>query len=102
MNQLWNGSTTPPNELAPAWGPDNLDHARNVEDCADNLMGECKTLAKSEQLIIDYEMIETNASIMTAIANWSGSSADAPELAKKLHVLLANGLQKIAEIEVKS
>lgn len=101
MHQLWNGSTTPPNELAPAWEPDNLDHARNVEDYADNLMDECKTLAKAQQLFIDYEMFDVLPEIMSAIANWSGASADAPELAKKLHVLLANGLQKIAEYEVK-
>ena len=82
--------------------PDNMTHARNVEDYTDNLMAECKVLTKSEQLVIVYEMIDTNAAIMTAIANWSGSSADAPELAKTLHVLLANGLQKIAESEVKT
>lgn len=82
--------------------PTNLDHARAVEDYADNLMDDCKILGRSmhintENSIYDGYLLP---SLMVEIANWTGSIESSHERMKAMHNLLADELQKIAEREV--
>lgn len=76
------------------------DRQQSVENHTDYLLEECKAEQYAYNLIVDYELIETNAAMMAAVANWSGSSADAADVMRKLHVILADGLQIVAESEV--
>ena len=79
--------------------PDNLDHAKAVEDYADNLMADCKVLAMAELINRDGDLYDGDLlpRLMVEIANWTGSIESSHERMKAMHNLLANELQKIAE-----
>ena len=82
--------------------PSNLDHARAVEDYADNLMAECVTLAGAISVNRDHDIFDGDLlpQLMQCIARWKGSSLSAATHMHALNNLLANALQTIAEREV--
>lgn len=83
--------------------PDNLDHARAVEDYADELMADCKEVYKAELINSEHDIYDGDLlpRLMVEIANWTGSIESSHERMKAMHNLLANELQKIAERECK-
>ncbi len=78
--------------------------ANMVEDYADNLMDECKTLTRAEVINADNDLYDgfLLSQFMCMVANWNGRTNDAVDRIRGMHVLLANELQKIAEREVEA
>ena len=74
--------------------------AQRVEDVADNLMDECKRNASEINMDNDLYDGDLLPDLMTEIAKWTGSSADAVERMKALFNRLADEFGKIAEREV--
>jgi len=73
-----------------------------VENHTDYLLAECKSVEYAEQLNRDYDLYDGEflSELMAEIAKWTGRSDDANDRMRKLHVLLANELRKVAESEV--
>lgn len=79
-------------------------HAAAVESHTEDMIEECKSLDYIKQLERDWELSETDLleNLIQAVATWTGRSDDAARCMRKLHNLLADEFQKIAEREVKS
>lgn len=101
--KIWNGNTTPPNELAPAWESEDMNTMRAIELFADELMEDCKVFknAKSVNEYGDLYDGDFLTKLIVEIASWDGSTESANVQIRKLHNLLADELQKIAEREFK-
>lgn len=78
--------------------------AKQVEDYADSLIDECKTLLGAEEINSENDLYDGLflPKLMTEIANWTGNINDSHERMKRLHNLLAGEFQKIAEREVEA
>ena len=76
---------------------------QRVEDFSDNLMSECITLKGAERINNEYDLYDGNLleCLMVEVANWTGSTESATTQMKKLHNLLADALQEVAEREIK-
>ena len=103
MNTLWNGRTTHPAELAPAWEPDHMQQARAIESYADELMSDCRVFANAEAINYHESLYDGDLlpKLIVEIAKWDGSSLNASVQMKAMFNLLADEFQKIAEREVK-
>jgi len=82
--------------------PDNLDHAKAVEDYADNLMADCKRFEIADCINLENSLYDGDllTDLMVEIANWTGLPESSHLRMKAMWNLLANELQKIAEREV--
>lgn len=100
MTNLWDGKSTPPNELAPAWEVDP--RAGLVEDYADQLMADCKDLGVAMLINTGNDLYDGDLlpKLIHEIAKWDGSSFNAAIHMKAMFNLLADEFQKIAEREV--
>lgn len=80
-----------------------MHRARAVEDAADMLLADCMTVAGADTINREYDVYDGDLlpSLMSAVANWTGSSESAARQMRVLHNLLADELQKIAERQVK-
>lgn len=76
--------------------------AQEVEDMADNLLADCITVEGAEAVNMDNDLAEglLLARLMSAVANWTGSTTSACEQIRKLDNLLADALQDVAERKV--
>lgn len=76
-------------------------HARQVEDRADSLVADCMTFDGAERINRDHDLYDGDLlpQLMVAVANWTGSTESAIRQMRKLHNLLADAMQKIAEAE---
>jgi len=81
--------------------PDNLDHAKAVEDYTDNLMADCKRFEIADCINLENSLYDGDLlpRLMVEIANWTGSIESSHERMKRLHNLLSNELHKVAERE---
>lgn len=83
--------------------PDDLEYTKAVEDYTDNLMDECKSYGRACAINSDNDIYDgiLLPLLMAEIASWSGNVDESHERMKRMHVLLAGELQKIAEREIK-
>lgn len=75
-----------------------------IEGEADWMLSECKDFNAADRINRDHDLYDGDLlpNLMTEIANWTGRSDDAAERMRKLHNLLADEFQKIAEREVEA
>lgn len=86
------------------WDRYSADHmaALAVEQKVDDMLSIAKYMATASWMNTEYDLYDGALlpSLMVEIANWDGSSESAGKQIRKLHNLLADAFQKVAEREV--
>lgn len=75
--------------------------ARQVEDRADSMLADCITQEGADRINREHDLYDGDLlpQLMVEVANWTGSTESAIRQMRKLHNLLADAMQKIAEAE---
>ncbi len=101
---VWTGSGTPPDPVEPGLPPDDLTFARMIEETADVMQSECRDLDTATFIVRQYDLNDDPAvmgALLQAIAQWTGSPDSSHAQMKRLHNLMADQLQAIAEREAR-
>ena len=80
---------------------DGYEQSKLIEEYADSLMNRCTKFSKANDLNIEHDLYDGDLlpKLMQAIAEWSGKPDSSHVQMKKLHNILADALQAVAEKE---
>jgi hypothetical protein len=76
---------------------------RRIEDYADLLLADCMNPVHAESINNENDLYDSDllTRMIVAVANWTGSTESSVTQMRKLHNLLADALQGIAERKIK-